>query len=267
MHTMKRILLCPPDFYDIEYEINPWMHLENKVDRAAAAREYTALKATFQALPVELYEINAKPGLPDMIYAANCGQVVGETFIAANFKFPERRGESNLFIEYFENKFDFKTYRLPEGIYFEGQGDLLNTKSHYFLGWGKRTSFSALSLITAQLDKPAIELELIDPFFYHLDMSFTPLSDELAVIKEESFKPAGLKIIKDYFKDIIVPRPEDHAIMACNMVRVDNHIVIGAGISHYLKDEFKKRGFTVHEVPMAEYRKGGGSVKCSTFEF
>jgi len=21
-----RILMCPPDFYGIEYEINPWMH-------------------------------------------------------------------------------------------------------------------------------------------------------------------------------------------------------------------------------------------------
>ena len=23
-----RILMCPPDFYGIEYEINPWMHKE-----------------------------------------------------------------------------------------------------------------------------------------------------------------------------------------------------------------------------------------------
>jgi N-dimethylarginine dimethylaminohydrolase len=27
---MKKILMCPPTAYDIEYEINPWMHMDNQ---------------------------------------------------------------------------------------------------------------------------------------------------------------------------------------------------------------------------------------------
>jgi N-dimethylarginine dimethylaminohydrolase len=27
-----RFLMCKPDFYAIQYEINPWMHIQTKAD-------------------------------------------------------------------------------------------------------------------------------------------------------------------------------------------------------------------------------------------
>ena len=33
---MSRLLVCPPDYFDIEYEINPWMRRSNTVDHAGA---------------------------------------------------------------------------------------------------------------------------------------------------------------------------------------------------------------------------------------
>ena len=29
---MSRLLVCPPDYFGIDYEINPWMRLSNQVD-------------------------------------------------------------------------------------------------------------------------------------------------------------------------------------------------------------------------------------------
>ncbi len=70
---MKKVLLCPPDFYDIEYEINPWMHVENKVDKRKVFEEYKNLKKIYQSLGLEVLGIPPVKGLPDMVYAANIG--------------------------------------------------------------------------------------------------------------------------------------------------------------------------------------------------
>ena len=43
--SMPRILMCPPDFYGIEYEINPWMHRERQVDRPIAVEQWNGLHA------------------------------------------------------------------------------------------------------------------------------------------------------------------------------------------------------------------------------
>ena len=36
MSPAPHILMCPPDHYGIEYEINPWMNRERQADHALA---------------------------------------------------------------------------------------------------------------------------------------------------------------------------------------------------------------------------------------
>jgi N-dimethylarginine dimethylaminohydrolase len=50
-------------------------------------------------------------------------------------------------------------------------------------------------------------------------------------------------------------------------VHIDKTIIVGQGITTDLKDKLGKFGYNIFEVPMIEYLKGGGSVKCCTFEF
>ncbi len=35
--------MCPPDYFGIEYEINPWMNLRVGSDAARARQQWTAL--------------------------------------------------------------------------------------------------------------------------------------------------------------------------------------------------------------------------------
>lgn len=264
---MKKILLCPPKFYNIRYEINPWMHIENQVIQNKAETAYQELKSLYKKLGVEVFEIEPQPDLPDMVYTANCGEVCNGVFIKANFKFPERRRETIVTEEYFIKKFNYKPFSLPQDIFFEGQGDLLHTSKNYFLGWGKRTMPEAKTYLQEVLDKPIIDLELVDPYYYHLDTCFAPLSDTTVVIKPSSFTERGLDTIRYYFPEVIEPTSEDHSIIACNLVKIDNHIVIAKGISDSLRAQFAAKNLTVHEIDTEEFRKGGGSIKCLSFEF
>ncbi len=263
---MKKVLLCQPTFYDIEYEINPWMHVENKVDKNKVLEEYKQLKDAYQSLGVKVLEIEPIKGLPDMIYAANIGFAKDNLFIKSNFKFPQRRKES-IYSKIFFQNLNYKVAELPENIYFEGQGDLLYCNGKYFMGYGKRSSIEAKKYLEDFLKTEITEFKLSDPYFYHLDMSFAPLDDSTVLINKNSFDKEGLEKIYQCYNNVITSSDSDNKIFACNLVVAGKNIVIGKGISAMLRINLNKLGFEIYEIPMNEYRKGGGSVKCLTLEF
>lgn len=263
---MKKVLLCPPTFYDIEYEINPWMHVENKVDKVKVWEEYGMLKSTYQSLGVEVLEIEPIKGLPDMVYAANIGFSLGNKFVVSNFRYRERQEESKYAKKFFEN-LGFKVIELPQDIFFEGQGDLLAIGGKYFMGWGKRSSREAIEILNKELVISCMDFELRDPYFYHLDMSLGPLDSKTALINPRSFTDEEFSKLRSQFKNIIETSEEDNKFMACNLIAVDKTVVVAKGISDKLKNEIGKYGFKVIEIPMDEFRKGGGSIKCLTLEF
>lgn len=263
---MKKVLLCPPAFYDIEYEINPWMNVKNKVDRKKVMEEYAELKNTYRSLGVEVLEIDPVKGLPDMVYVANTGFPLENKFILANFRFPQRRKEADYAKKLFEKQ-GFEIVKIPGEFYFEGQGDLLTAGEKFFLGWGKRSSRGVKDILNEKLGIEFIDLELRDPYFYHLNMSLGPLNSETALVNLRSFTKEGLAKLKKEFPNIIEISEADNKFMACNLVVVGKTVVIAKGISNKLKDDIREHGFDVAEVSTGEYRKGGGSVKCLTLEF
>ncbi len=264
---MKRVLLCPPAYFDVAYEINPWMHVEIKPDALKAEEAYTQLKSIYELLGIEVFEIPQIKGLPDMVYTANVGNIKGSHFLKSNFKYDQRKKEADYAEEYFETQFDFETISLPENIYFEGQGDLLSDGERFFFGWGKRSMPEAKPYIEDFLNGPVIDFELVNPYYYHLDTCFAPLTPSTVLINPRSFTEDGLKKVNSCFETVIEANEQDNNVIACNLVHVGKHIVIGKGITTELKQKMEKLGYTIHEVDMAEYLKGGGSVKCCTFEF
>lgn len=263
---MKKVLLCPPKYFDIRYQINPWMDTSIKVDHQKILEEYNELKTVYLELGLEVLEIEQDKDLPDMVYAANIGFPRKNLFIKSNFKYDERKRETELAKEYFASK-SFTIKELPETAVWEGQGDLLVFEDTYFLGWGKRTTFEAKKYLEEYLNVSITDLKLIDPFFYHLDTCFLILDKHTVAINPQSFEPEGLEKIHKAFARVIEISQEDNKQFACNAVVIDKTIVVGKGISQKLKDIFASYGFKTKEVPMDEYRKGGGSVKCLTLEF
>lgn len=266
MSFVKKILLCPPSYYDIEYEINPWMHISNKVDRKKVKEEFEELKNAYKSLNVEILEIPQEKGLPDMVYSANYGFPFKNIFIKSNFKFNQRKPEADL-SKLFLEKLGFEIKELPENINWEGQGDLLTTGVKYFLGWGNRSDKESKKYLEKILGQSIIDFEMINPYYYHLDTCFLPLNQETVAINPKSFTSNGLAVLKNEFKNVIEVSEQDNNLIACNAVVVGKAVVIGKGISDSFKEQLSLYGFLVQEVEMGEYRKGGGSVKCLTLEF
>ena len=56
--TTRRYLMCRPTYFDVLYEINPWMHVDVAVDRHRALAQWEALRATY----LETRSSSRRPG-------------------------------------------------------------------------------------------------------------------------------------------------------------------------------------------------------------
>src|SRR5437773_9462562 len=119
-----RILMCPPDHYGIEYEINPWMSRSRGSSPERARRQWNALYEILRGLSVTIELITPQPGLPDLVFSANAGLVYKNRFFSSRFRYEVRARESPHWDAWFAGH-GFTVEHLPEGIFFEGAGDAL----------------------------------------------------------------------------------------------------------------------------------------------
>ena len=91
------ILMCPPDYFAIEYEINPWMNVRVGSDAELAREQWTALREALESLGVSVDLIEPVRGLPDLVFTANAGLVYRDLFIGSRFRYGVRQGEAPLF--------------------------------------------------------------------------------------------------------------------------------------------------------------------------
>src|SRR5205807_353847 len=121
---MRELLLCPPDYYGIEYEINPWMSRARGAESAVAQEQWAGLRATLSKLDCKIELVPPQPNLPDMVFTANAGLAVGKQFIPSNFRHKERAGEAPHFANSMEKR-DYQIFWLPNDLYFYSEGDAL----------------------------------------------------------------------------------------------------------------------------------------------
>ena len=129
-----RVLMCPPSFYGIEYEINPWMSRNRQSDYLLAQKQWRALYQLLQdRLDVDVCLMEARPGLPDMVFTANAGLVWENKFIVSNFRYEVRRDEATHFENWFAAR-NYEIFHLPEQNHFVGEGDMILCGDLFFAG-------------------------------------------------------------------------------------------------------------------------------------
>ena len=99
---MRELLLCAPDYYGIEYQINPWMSRARGAETDLAKAQWQGLHETLASLEAKIELVPPQPKLPDMVFTANAGLTVGKKFIPSNFRHQERAGEAPHFVRWME---------------------------------------------------------------------------------------------------------------------------------------------------------------------
>jgi N-dimethylarginine dimethylaminohydrolase len=254
--------MCPPDHYGIEYEINPWMSRARGAVKETAQQQWRNLYETLVSLDVHVELLEAKPGLPDLVFTANAGLMFKNRFISARFRHEERARETPVFDAWFSSH-GYQVEHLPEGMYFEGAGDALFCGSILFAGYRIRSDAAAHQEVGRMIGKQVLPLELVDGRFYHLDTCFCPLTPSTALWFPPAFDGYAQRVIRTHIPQLIEVGEADAKRFGCNAVVVRHNVVINAGCDQLARD-LQDAGFGVLPVALDEFLKAGGSAKCLT---
>jgi N-dimethylarginine dimethylaminohydrolase len=240
------LLMCPPDFYGIEYEINPWMDLRRPADPERARAQWRSLHGTLtQTLGARVELLTPVKGLPDLVFTANAGLVVPGRFIASRFLHPERQKEQPTYEAWFRAR-GYAIETLPEDTCFEGEGDALWLGDTLFAGYRIRSDIRSHQAIAAMLGCEVLSLELVD---------------RRALYYPPAFDDYGRRVIREFVPEPIAVGDADALWFACNAVVVGRDVVVQSGCDA-LEKILHEHGFTPYPVNLSEFHKAGGSAKC-----
>lgn len=262
MSTKPHILMCPPDHYGIEYEINPWMSRSRQADRKLAIRQWGDLKSLLEKVGAQISLLEPVAGLPDLVFTANAALVHRDRAILAHFRHEQRQGEEPICDSWFRAH-GYTVMHLPDGRYFEGAGDALYCGGTLVAGYRIRSDIQSQQLVGSLCDSHVLPVELVNTHYYHLDTCFCPLAPGEAIWFPGAFDDYGRQALSETVPKLIEVSADEAHSFACNAVVVGDHVVSNSGCPK-LHDDLRAAGYTPHATPLSEFVKAGGSAKCLT---
>ncbi len=106
------ILMCPPDYYGIEYEINPWMSRSRQSDRLLAESQWRQLRDVLISVGADIRMLEAVKGLPDLVFTENAALMWRDRAYLARFRHAARQPETAVDGAWFQAA-GFETHELP----------------------------------------------------------------------------------------------------------------------------------------------------------
>lgn len=259
-----KILMCSPEYFGVEYVINPWMqgHV-GRADASRARKQWDVLHSILSAL-TDVQVLEGARGLPDMCFAANAGLVLEDVFVQSVFRVPQRAPEVPLFSQWMQQA-GYRVISTEDDALFEGEGDALFHPglARLWAGYGVRSSLESHPGLAKRLNVDVVSLRLVDQRFYHLDTCFFPLPNGRVVYYPAAFDEWSRRTIEQMIpqEDRLEVSESDATRFACNAVRIGQTLVTN-GCSIAMQSALEKWGYEVLQSPMDEFMLAGGAAKC-----
>jgi N-dimethylarginine dimethylaminohydrolase len=255
-----RYLMCRPDYFDVTYEINPWMDVDRRPDAELAIEQWERLVAAFEAAGAKVELLPPVAGLPDLVFTANAGLVDGERVFVSRFRYPERRPESAHDEAWFRAA-GFKVVEVADPSPRFEAGDAIPFGDSLIAAHGFRTEAATYDWIAPLVGSTVVSAPLIDRQLYHLDVAFCPLDSRHALVARPAFDRWTLAAI-----GAVVPEPlyidADEAATFCANSAVIGSTVIMPACPPRIARVLEGWGFEVVVVDVGEFLKAGGAVSC-----
>jgi N-dimethylarginine dimethylaminohydrolase len=260
----KNILMCSPKYFDIEYEINPWMKLSDQPSELTAEEQWQKLYQIYtNRLGWNVEIIDPVQHLPDMVFATDCCLMIDGKIMLSRFKYPERQPESEQYRQWFIAN-GFTNIKQSTNI-FEGGGDTMVCGQKIIAGYGFRSEKSSHDELEAFFSREVISIKNINPYFYHLDTSLAVLSDDTIAFYPGAIDEESQNLLRSKIPNCIEATLEEAQGFGLNAVS-DGKTIITSDANQSLLDKYRQAGFEIIDTPILEFRKSGGGVKCLTLE-
>jgi N-dimethylarginine dimethylaminohydrolase len=248
-------LMCPPEWYGVDYILNPWMAGNvHRSSRDLAFAQWKGFQNVLRSI-ADVRLLHPEPGSPDMVFVGH-GAV-------SSFHPPQRRAESVYLRRWLASQ-GFLLWETPRETAFEGEGDIVfnDAGTELWAAHGVRTCKAAHRHIADAWHVPVHSLHLVDPRFYHLDLCFTPLHGDFLLYYPGAFDAPSIDAIERAYpaERRIAVSEEDATRMACCALNLGRSVFTGE-ISPELALRLFDAGFDVVQLELSEFIKGGGGAK------
>jgi ornithine--oxo-acid transaminase len=255
--------MCPPEWYGVDYVINPWMAGNvNRSSRDLAFAQWKGIHNVLRSV-ADVRLLHPEPGCPDMTFVGHAGLVHHGVAAISSFSHAERRSESSYLRRWLASH-GFILWETPRETAFEGEGDISfdDSGKRLWAAHGVRTCKAAHRHIADAWHVPVTSLHLIDPRFYHLDTCFTPLSNGYLLYYPGAFDAASLTMIEEAYPSTkrIAVTEADATRMACCALNIGKMVFTGE-ITRELATRLFDAGFDVVQLELSEFIKGGAGAK------
>ena len=267
----KQVLLCPPAYFDVVEQKNPYMSENSPIDREKARQQWQALCSALEHTGCQIETIDPVPGLEDMVFAANQVFVgfhvdIGKFIVPSRMVYASRQREVPLYVDWFRQH-GFKIIDLDLGAdYLEGHGDLLwhPDSSRIYAGYGFRSTQPGVEKFRTAMSKlgiPVVPLHLIDRYCYHLDTCFCPLNNEAVLIYPGAYAPESLASLRQSWKRIHeLTADEAHKFMGNGIVANGSYLT--PYLTPHLEAILRQEDLEPVIIETSEFEKSGGSLFC-----
>ena len=267
----KHVLLCPPTYFDVVDQKNPYMSERSSVDRGKAQQQWQSLCSALEQAGCQVETIPAAPGLEDMVFAANQVFVgfhdgIGKFIVPSRMVHGSRQREVPFYLDWYRQS-GFKIIELDLGSdHLEGHGDLLwhPDWSRVYAGYGFRSTQGGVKKFGDAMSKlgiPVVSLRLVDPYCYHLDTCFCPLNNEAVLISPGAYDPESLTALRGFWNRVYeLTTDEAHKFMGNGIVANGHYLT--PYVTPHLQKILGQEGLKPMIVDTSEFEKSGGSLFC-----
>ncbi len=258
----KRILMCKANYFGVNFEINPWMHVEHQPNLEKALSQQNELAHTLKSQGHQLEFIEPVPNCPDLCFTANAGVVKDSKVFLSNLP-AERQPEH----PYHKNWFESHGFAVKETNYrFGGGGDALWIGDVLLAGYGERDRRASDIEVHRELSDyfnvEVVSLHAKDPRFYDLDMSVGVLRPDLIAYSPDALdEPSQIKLKALPGVELIEVSLRDALGFGCNLQSDGTNVILPFRAPGLIK-ELESRGFNVFPININQFVFSGGGVRC-----
>ena len=220
-----RILMCPPDHYGIEYEINPWMNRSLGAVRELAFRQWQNLHDTLAALGVQVETMTPQPGLPGPgLHRQRRARVPGARSSAAGSATRSGRASRRTSTPGSPTT-GSRSSTCPRACSTRGPATPCSAATRCSPATAPAPTPAAHQWVGKTLGVRVLPLELVNPRFYHLDTCFCPLAPGEAIYFPDAFDAYGRRVLKTHVPKLIPVAEAEAFRFGCNAVVVGKTVV------------------------------------------
>ena len=213
-------------------------------------------------LGIELLVAEQVKEAKGQMFTRDLAFVIGDKFFVSSMRKENRRlaiNGWNYIIDQIETD---KIIKVPPNIYLEG-GDILVDNKTIYVGISERTTVDSIQFLKDVLKEEYSIVPLkLKPKFLHLDVVFTIINPNLALIYKDGLEEESYKLLNQYTK--IEVTEQEQFTLATNVFVVDPQTIIMNSIHKRIEEELKNLNLNVISLNLTETAKDGGAFRCTT---